>query len=93
MVSGSCVMYLTSTVASGLMYWAPAVKPASNFLMRSISTPPMKPSLPEGEAQAAAAPARNEPSCSAKTIERTFGSGCGGSVLGTLTTESMIAYF
>ncbi len=66
-------MYWTSTVASGLTAWAPAVKPASNFLMRSISTPPMKPSLPVGEAHAAAAPTRNEPSCSANTIERTFG--------------------
>jgi hypothetical protein len=27
----------------GLTAWAPATKPASNFWMRSISTPPMKP--------------------------------------------------
>src|SRR3954462_13451712 len=93
--SGGWVMYLTSTVALGLTALAPAVKPASNFLIRSFSTPPMKPSLPDLEAHAAATPTRKEPSCSAKVIERTFGASV---VVGlpsapsVYTTESTIEY-
>src|SRR6476469_596813 len=73
--SGGWVMYLTSTVAFGLTCLTPAVKPTSKFLIRSFSTPPMKPILPDFDAQAAAAPTRNEPSLAAKFIERKFGAG------------------
>ena len=55
---------------SGLAALAPATKPASNFLMRSISTPPMKPILPVLVFSAAAAPTRNEPCSSANDQRR-----------------------
>src|SRR5438874_3701747 len=70
--SGGCEMYLTNTVMLGSMYLAPAVNPASNFLMRSISTPPMNPTFLDLEASAAAAPTRNEPSFSANSREDRF---------------------
>ena len=60
---------------SGLTASAPAMKPASNFLMRSVSTPPMKPIVPVWLFRAAAAPTRNEPCSSANSIEATFCSG------------------
>src|SRR5436190_2204697 len=93
--SGGWVMYFTSTLALGLTCFTPAVKPTSKFLIRSFSTPPMKPIFPDFDAQAAAAPTRNEPSLAANTIERTFGAGV---VVGlpsaptVSTTESMMAY-
>ena len=83
-------MYFTSTEALGLTCFTPAVNPSSKFLMRSFSTPPMKPILPLFEAHAAAAPTRNEPSLAANTIERTLGSGLPEA---SATTESMMAYF
>ena len=45
----------------------PASKPAWNLRMSGMSTPPMKPTVPVLDFSAAAAPTRNEPSCSAKT--------------------------
>src|SRR6478735_12237850 len=90
LVSGGWLMYFTSTVAFGFTCLAPAVKPASNGLMMSFSTPPMKPSLPDFDAQAAAAPTRNDASWTPNTIERTLGSGLPEA---SATTESMMAYF
>ena len=58
---------------SGFTAMAPAMKPASNFLMRSISTPPTKPTLPVVLVSAAAAPTRNDPCSSANTRLATFG--------------------
>src|SRR5215207_10044707 len=89
LVSGGWLMYFTSTVASGSTCLAPAVKPASNGLMMSFSTPPMKPSLPDFDAQAAAAPTRNEASLTPNTMDRTLGSGLPAA---SATTESMMAY-
>src|SRR5262245_16635143 len=93
--SGGCVMYLMSIVAFGLICFTPAVKPTSKLLIRSFWTPPMKPILPDFDAQAAAAPTKNEPSLAAYTMDRTLGAGV---VVGlpsaptVNTTESMMAY-
>ena len=84
-------MYFTSTVAFGLTCLAPAVKPASNGLMRAFSTPPMKPILPDFDAQAAAAPTRNEPSLDAEHHRAHVGQRLVG-VVGH-DVESMMAYF
>src|SRR3954452_11280270 len=89
-VSGGWLMYFTSTVAFGLTCLAPAVKPASNGLMMSFSTPPMKPSFPDFDAHAAAAPTRKDASWTLKVIDRTLGSGL---LASSLTTESMMTYF
>src|SRR3954447_13300516 len=80
--SGGWEMYFTSTWMSGLIFFAPATYPASNFLMRSVSTPPMKPIFPVLDLSAAAAPTRYEPSFSANVSDATFG---------WSTTESTIA--
>ena len=66
-------MYLTSTVIAGLMAATPASKPASNFWISSMFTPPMKPTWSVSVVRAAAAPTRNEPCSSAKTRLATLG--------------------
>src|SRR5205823_4287313 len=88
-VSGGWLMYLMSIVVSGLTFLTPAVKPISKALMRSFSTPPMKPIFPDLDAQAAVAPTRNEPWLAPKIMDRTLGSGLSD---WSVTTESMMAY-
>ena len=56
--SGGWVRYLRLDLDAGLVSLTPAVKPASNFLISGISTPPMKPTLPVLVLRAAATPAR-----------------------------------
>ena len=80
--SPSGVRYLTSTLASEFTSATPASKPAWNFLISSVSTPPTKPMVPVWLDWAAMAPTRNEPCSSANTREATLGSS---------TTESMMA--
>ena len=52
---------------SGLTAWAPAKKPASNFSISGVSTPPTKPMWSVVVFSAAATPARNEPCSSANS--------------------------
>ncbi len=59
--------YSTSTVIAGSMAATPASKPAWNFWISSMFTPPMKPTWSVSVVRAAAAPTRNEPCSSANT--------------------------
>ena len=60
------------TLAFGSVSRTPCSKPAWNFWISALFTPPMKPTLWVLLFSAAATPARYEPSCSAKTIASTF---------------------
>ena len=62
-------------MARGLTRRAPATKPAWNTWAASVSTPPTKPSLPECDLRAAAAPARKAPCSAANVNEATLGAG------------------
>ncbi|MBS1265880.1 MAG: hypothetical protein MAG471_01742 [Acidimicrobiaceae bacterium] len=84
--SGGSLMYSDNTLASGLVAATPAMKPASNLPIRSMETPPMKPIVSDSDLRPAAAPTRNEPSCSAKPREATFGASTQPSMIAKLVS-------
>src|SRR5882757_8208792 len=58
---------------SGATALAPCLKPASNFWISGVCTPPTNPMWQDFVFSAAAAPTRNEPSCSANSSGVTLG--------------------
>ncbi len=92
--SGGWERYWLLTVTDGLAALAPAMKPASNFLMRSVATPPTKPTWLVFDLRAAAAPTRKEPCSSAKVSWATLGpaeSADASSMMANLTSGLALA--
>src|SRR5499433_3171853 len=77
----------------GLTYLAPSSYPSAKRRISGMSMPPTKPTLPVLDAIAAAMPTRNEPSCSLKTIDCTFGRSTTASTIANLRFGNSLATF
>ena len=82
---------MISISISGFTALTPATNPASNFWISGNSTPPIKPTLLVFVFKAAAAPTKNEPCSSAKSIPATLPGSTAESIIPKLTSGYAVA--
>ena len=75
------------------MYLTPCTYPQANLWIKGISIPPTKPTFPVSLFNAAKTPTRNEPSCSLKMIDCTFGRSTTMSMILNLVFGNSLATF